>query len=81
VGNSGYFIRRDLMYLQAVCEHQDIDICEVGCIKKFGGETSWKMDTQKTEDDDGSITVIWDVTLCSIIDIYEMFGVILMHEK
>jgi hypothetical protein len=62
VGNSGYYINRDFMDLQVVCECQDIDIYEVGCIHKFGGQTSLKMTTQKTEDD-GSVMVIWDVTL------------------
>lgn len=50
------------MDLQVVCEYQDIDIYEVGCIQKFGGQTSLKMTTQKTEDN-GSVMVIWDVTL------------------
>ena len=50
------------MDLEVVCECQDIDICKVGWIQKFGGQTSWKMATQKTEDD-GSVMVAWDVTL------------------
>jgi hypothetical protein len=62
VGNSGYYINKDLMDHQVVCEYQDIDIYEVGWIQKFGGQTSWKMATQKTEVE-GSVMVIWDVTL------------------
>jgi len=62
VGNSGYYINRDFVDLQVVCEYQDINIYKVGWIQKFRGQTSWKMTTQKTEDD-GSVMVIWDVTL------------------
>jgi hypothetical protein len=62
VGNSGYYINRDLMHLQVVCEYQDRDVYEDGWIQKFGGQPSWKMATQKTEDD-GSVMVILDITL------------------
>lgn len=57
MGNSGYYINWDVMDLQVVCECQDIDVYEVGWIQKFGGQISWKMATQKTEDD-GSVMVI-----------------------
>jgi hypothetical protein len=69
------------MYNGANSDHQDIDIYKVGCIQKSGRETSWKMVTQKTEDDGGSVTVIWDVILCSTLETYKTFRAVLMHEK
>ena len=41
---------------------KNIKIYEVGWIQKFGGQTSRKMATQKTEDE-GSVIVILDITL------------------
>ena len=53
--NSEYYISGDFVDLQVVCEHQDIDIYEVGWIQKFGWQNSWKMATQQAGDDNGSV--------------------------
>ena len=53
----------------------NMHVAHKNCVQDFSRQTSWKMVTQKTEDYGGSVTVIWDVILCSTRGKNRCFGV------